>query len=86
MAKASTKITVKLAGQIATDVGKASIGLIFPSSGVKLQTVLEQVDKLTNGRWRNGHIIAVNNEHVIDYNVNVDEDSDILVISPMAGG
>jgi len=79
------RITVKFAGQIASDIGTSS-KVLEMEKGAKLQTVLEEVDKRTGGRWRKGHIIAVDNEHVTDYNIDVDENSDILVISPMSGG
>jgi len=79
------KVTVKLAGQIASDIGATSM-ILAVEKGAKLQTVLEKVDNLTDGQWRGGHIIAVDNEHVIDYNINVDENSEVLIISPMSGG
>ena len=79
------KVTVKFAGQIASDIGATSM-IIAVEKGAKLQTVLEKVDNLTDGQWREGHIIAVDNEVCPDYNIDIDETSEVLIISPMAGG
>jgi len=79
------KVTVKLAGQIASDIGATSM-ILAVEKGAKLQTVLEKVDNLTDGQWREGHIIAVDNEVCPDYNIDIDETSEVLIISPMAGG
>jgi len=79
------KVTVKLAGQIASDIGATSM-ILAVEKGAKLQTVLEKVDNLTDGQWRKGHIIAVDNEVCPDYNIDIDETSEVLIISPMSGG
>ena len=79
------KVTVKLAGQIASDIGATSM-ILAVEKGAKLQTVLEKVDNLTDGQWREGHIIAVDNEHVIDYKIDIDENSEVLINSQMTGG
>ncbi len=79
------KVTVKFAGQIASDIGATSM-ILAVEKGAKLQTVLEKVDNLTDGQWREGHIIAVDNEVCPDYNIDIDETSEVLIISPMAGG
>ena len=83
MEKESIKVTVQFAGQIANDMG-ASSKVLEVEKGAKLKAILEQVDKRTGGRYN--FLVSVDNKHVTDYNISVDEDSDILLISPMSGG
>jgi len=83
MEKESIKVTVQFAGQIANDMG-ASSKVLEVEKGAKLKAILEQVDKRTGGRYN--FLVSVDNKQVIDYNISVDEDSDILLITPMSGG
>ena len=77
------KVTVTFAGQIANDMG-ASSKVLEVEKGAKLKAVLEEVDKRTGGRYN--FLVSVDNQQVTDYNIDVDEDSDILLITPMSGG
>tara|TARA_R110001583_G_scaffold118074_1_gene269227 strand:+ start:458 stop:694 length:237 start_codon:yes stop_codon:yes gene_type:complete len=77
------KITVEFAGQIANDMGVSS-KVLEVEKGAKLKTILEQVDKRTGGRYN--FLVSVDNEQVVDYNRVVDENSEILLLSPMSGG
>jgi len=52
--------------------------------GAKLKAILEEVDKRTGGRYN--FLVSVDNEVCPDYNIDIDETSDILLISPMSGG
>jgi molybdopterin converting factor small subunit len=79
----SIKVTVQFAGQIANDMGVSS-KVLEVEKGAKLKAILEQVDKRTGGRYN--FLVSVDNKQVIDYNISVDEDSDILLITPMSGG
>ena len=83
MEKESIKVTVQFAGQIANDMG-ASSKVLEVEKGAKLKAILEQVDKRTGGRYN--FLVSVDNEVCPDYNIDVDETSDILLISPMSGG
>jgi|TARA_R110002012_G_scaffold149812_1_gene309141 molybdopterin converting factor small subunit len=83
MEKESIKVTVQFAGQIANDMG-ASSKVLEVEKGAKLKAILEQVDKRTGGRYN--FLVSVDNKQVTDYNISVDEDSDILLITPMSGG
>ena len=83
MEKESIKVTVQFAGQIANDMG-ASSKVLEVEKGAKLKAILEQVDKRTGGRYN--FLVSVDNEQVVDYNRVVDENSEILLLSPMSGG
>ena len=83
MEKETIKVTVQFAGQIANDMGVSSKALEV-EKGAKLNTILEEVDKRTGGRYN--FLVSVDNKQVTDYNIDVDEDSDILLITPMSGG
>jgi len=83
MEKESIKVTVQFAGQIANDMG-ASSKVLEVEKGAKLKAILEQVDKRTGGRYN--FLVSVDNKQVTDYNISVDENSDILLITPMSGG
>tara|TARA_R110001583_G_scaffold23487_3_gene86751 strand:- start:928 stop:1179 length:252 start_codon:yes stop_codon:yes gene_type:complete len=83
MEKESIKVTVQFAGQIANDMG-ASSKVLEVEKGAKLKAILEQVDKRTGGRYN--FLVSVDNKQVTDYNISVDEASDILLITPMSGG
>ena len=83
MEKETIKVTVQFAGQIANDMGVSSKALEV-EKGAKLNTILEQVDKRTGGRYN--FLVSVDNRQVTDYNIDVDETSDILLITPMSGG
>jgi molybdopterin converting factor small subunit len=77
------KITVQFAGQVANDMGESS-KVLEMEKGAKLKSIVEEVDKRTGGRYN--FLVSVDNEVCPDYNIDVDEDSDILLISPMSGG
>ena len=83
MEKESIKVTVQFAGQIANDMGVSS-KVLEVERGAKLNTILEEVDKRTGGRYN--FLVSVDNEICPDYNIDIDENSDILLISPMSGG
>ena len=83
MEKESIKVTVQFAGQIANDMGVSS-KVLEVEKGAKLNTILEEVDKRTGGRYN--FLVSVDNQQVTDYNISVDENSDILLITPMSGG
>ena len=83
MEKETIKVTVQFAGQIANDMG-ASSKVLEVERGAKLNTILEEVDKRTGGRYN--FLVSVDNQQVTDYNISVDEASDILLITPMSGG
>ena len=83
MEKETIKVTVQFAGQIANDMGVSSKALEV-EKGAKLNTILEEVDKRTGGRYN--FLVSVDNRQVTDYNIDVDEMSDILLITPMSGG
>ena len=83
MEKETIKVTVQFAGQIANDMGVSSKALEV-EKGAKLNTILEEVDKRTGGRYN--FLVSVDNRQVTDYNIDVDETSDILLITPMSGG
>ena len=77
------KITVQFAGQVASDMGESS-KVLEVEKGAKLKAILEEVDKRTGGRYN--FLVSVDNEVCPDYNIDIDETSDILLISPMSGG
>ena len=77
------KITVQFAGQIANDMG-ASSKVLEVEKGAKLKAILEEVDKRTGGRYN--FLVSVDNEVCPDYNIDIDETSEVLIISPMSGG
>ena len=83
MEMAQRCVTVQFAGQIANDMG-ASSKVLEVEKGAKLKAILEQVDKRTGGRYN--FLVSVDNKQVTDYNISVDEASDILLITPMSGG
>ena len=83
MEKETIKVTVQFAGQVATDIG-ASSKVLEVEKGAKLKAILEEVDKRTGGRYN--FLVSVDNEVCPDYNIDIDETSDILLISPMSGG
>ena len=83
MEKESIKVTVQFAGQLANDMGVSSKALEV-EKGAKLNTILEEVDRRTGGRYN--FLVSVDNRQVTDYNIDVDETSDILLITPMSGG
>ncbi len=83
MERETIKVTVQFAGQIANDMG-ASSKVLEVEKGAKLKAILEEVDKRTGGRYN--FLVSVDNKQVTDYNISVDEASDILLITPMSGG
>ncbi len=83
MERETIKVTVQFAGQIANDMG-ASSKVLEVEKGAKLKAILEEVDKRTGGRYN--FLVSVDNQQVTDYNISVDEASDILLITPMSGG
>ncbi len=83
MEKETIKVTVQFAGQIANDMGVSSKALEV-EKGAKLNSILEEVDRRTGGRYN--FLVSVDNRQVTDYNIDVDETSDILLITPMSGG
>ncbi len=52
--------------------------------GTKLQSIVEDIDKRTEGRYQ--FLVGLNRKQVTDYDVEVDENSEILLLSPMSGG
>ena len=83
MERETIKVTVQFAGQIANDMAVSS-KVLEVEKGAKLNAILEEVDKRTGGRY--SLLVSVDNEVCPDYNIDIDEDSDILLISPMSGG
>ena len=77
------KVTVEFAGQLASELGMTS-KVLEVEKGAKLKSIVEEVDKRTGGRHM--FLVSVDNEQVVDYNRVVDENSEILLLSPMSGG
>ena len=76
-------VIVQFAGQLSHELGM-SHKVLEVEEGTKLQSIVEDIDKHTGGRYY--FLVAVDNKQVTDYNISVDENSDILLITPMSGG
>ena len=76
----AVKITVEFAGQLASELGRSKV--LEVEKGATLKSIIEQVERI------GGHtfLVSVDNEQVVDYNRVVDENSEILLLSPMSGG
>ena len=77
------QVTVQFIGQLANELGMSSKA-IEVEKGTKLQSIVEDIDKHTGGRYH--FLVAVDNKQVTDYNIDVNEDSEIMLLSPMSGG
>ena len=76
-------VIVQFAGQLANELGMSSKA-IEVEKGTKLQSIVEDIDNHTGGRYH--FLVAVDNKQVTDYNIDVNEDSEIMLLSPMSGG
>ncbi len=76
-------VIVQFAGQLAHELGM-SHKVLEVEKGTKLQAIVEDIDKHTGGRYQ--FIVGVDQKQVTDYDVEVNEDSEIMLLSPMSGG
>ncbi len=76
-------VIVQFAGQLATELGM-SHKVLEVEKGTKLQAIVEDIDKRTEGRYQ--FLVGLDRKQVTDYDVEVDENSEILLLSPMSGG
>ena len=74
-------VIVQFAGQLSHELGMSHKVL---EVGTKLQAIVEDIDRRTGGRYH--FLVGLDRKQVTDYDVEVDENSEILLLSPMSGG
>ena len=77
------QVIVQFAGQLSHELGM-SHKVLEVEEGTKLQAIVEDIDKHTGGRYH--FLVGLDRKQVTDYDVEVDENSEILLLSPMSGG
>ena len=76
-------VIVQFAGQLSHELGM-SHKVLEVEKGTKLQSIVEDIDKHTGGRYQ--FLVGLDRKQVTDYDVEVNENSEILLLSPMSGG
>ena len=76
-------VIVQFAGQLAHELDM-SHKVLEVEKGTKLQSIVEDIDKHTGGRYH--FLVGLDQKQVTDYDVEVNENSEIMLLTPMAGG